>query len=129
MSDLIKRLRRNWEYNECGCCNEAADALEKAQTSAADRLHDKLLDEAERKQNKAEIGSFKSERQYLWNVRNDLMDQIYRLESDLKAANARERPAFMAGVEATQHGKDFFDEEHAWQQYRVLGRYGLEVTE
>lgn len=45
-------------------------------------------------------------------------NEIEKLSSKVTESNARERKAFMAGVEAVQHGADFHDEEEAWQQYR-----------
>ena len=49
---------------------------------------------------------------------NASANELSRLSCENERANARERKAFMAGVEAVQHGADFHDEEEAWQQYR-----------
>ncbi len=49
---------------------------------------------------------------------HQLQKEVERLSSEVSTANARERKAFMAGIEAVQHGADFHDEEEAWQKYR-----------
>jgi len=128
MSDLIKRLRNNgcqetqndigkedmeW-CEDCLKMVEAADALEKAQAEI-DRLQS------------LHLARTKSTHKAL----TDKDQRIDKLEADLKAANARERPAFMAGISIalSSQFKDGFDEEHAWQQYRCQDGTDWKVTE
>lgn len=50
----------------------------------------------------------------------ELVGRVKDLEADLKKANARERPAFEAGLDAGVDVNYFNcqDKEQAWQQYR-----------
>lgn len=49
-----------------------------------------------------------------------LADALEQATDDLRKANARERPAFMAGAKAAINwdGIETFDYEQVWQQYR-----------
>ncbi len=51
-----------------------------------------------------------------------LQEQIERLSAEVTTANARERKAFMAGLESAIGYDELgdIDEEQEWQQYRCL---------